>query len=180
MSDYGGSTTPTAERDYWQTPVEIFNALDAEFGFYLDAAASQSNTLCGHYLTELDNALNCEWVSYGPVWVNPPYSDITPWVRKADEQCRRQGQPVVMLVPADISTGWFSLAMESVDEVRLFTGGRVQFLSVSRTGKRQSNPKGSLFLIWRPYIRPRGQITTVSRDELERIGKEYIEDVEAA
>ncbi|WP_289484061.1 DNA N-6-adenine-methyltransferase, partial [Enterobacter sp. E105B] len=115
-------------------------------------------------------------------WVNPPYSDITPWVRKADEQCRRQGQPVVMLVPADISTGWFSLAMESVDEVRLITGGRINFKPATPRpkGKRESNPKPSLFLIWRPYIRPRGQITNVSRDELIRIGQEYIEDVEAA
>ncbi|MFH0407138.1 adenine methyltransferase, partial [Klebsiella quasipneumoniae] len=27
MTDYGGSKTPKNERDYWQTPIEIFNAL---------------------------------------------------------------------------------------------------------------------------------------------------------
>ena len=32
MTDYGGSKTPKNERDYWQTPIEIFNALDREFG----------------------------------------------------------------------------------------------------------------------------------------------------
>ena len=31
MTDYGGSKTPKNERDYWQTPIEIFNALDREF-----------------------------------------------------------------------------------------------------------------------------------------------------
>ena len=41
MTDYGGSKTPKNERDYWQTPIEIFNALDREFGFWLDAAASE-------------------------------------------------------------------------------------------------------------------------------------------
>ncbi|SWS75169.1 phage N-6-adenine-methyltransferase [Klebsiella pneumoniae] len=51
MTDYGGSKTPKNERDYWQTPIEIFNALDREFGFWLDAAASESNALCAHYLT---------------------------------------------------------------------------------------------------------------------------------
>ena len=58
MTDFGGSKTPKNERDYWQTPIEIFNALDREFGFWLDAAASESNALCAHYLTELDDSLN--------------------------------------------------------------------------------------------------------------------------
>ncbi|MGP7060254.1 adenine methyltransferase, partial [Klebsiella pneumoniae subsp. pneumoniae] len=49
MTDFGGSKTPKNERDYWQTPIEIFNALDREFGFWLDAAASESNALCAHY-----------------------------------------------------------------------------------------------------------------------------------
>ncbi len=121
MTDYGGSKTPKNERDYWQTPIEIFNALDREFGFWLDAAASESNALCAHYLTELDDSLNSEWTSYGAIWCNPPYSDIGPWVEKAAEQSRAQSQAVVMLLPADISTGWFISAMQSADELRLIT-----------------------------------------------------------
>lgn len=170
MTDYGGSKTPKNERDYWQTPIEIFNALDREFGFWLDAAASESNALCAHYLTELDDSLNSEWASYGSIWCNPPYSDIGPWVEKAAEQSRAQSQAVVMLLPADISTGWFISAMQSADELRLITGGRVQFVPASVTGMRKSNPKGSLLFIWRPYITPRHIITTVSLDELKRIG----------
>jgi phage N-6-adenine-methyltransferase len=158
MSDYGGSATPQNQRDLWRTPVEIFNALDLEFGFYLDAAASLENTLCSHFINEKTNALKTEWVSYGSIWVNPPYSDITPWILKAAEECRRQRQPVVMLVPADISVGWFSLALRSVDEVRFITDGR--------------NPKGSMLFIWRPFINPRCQFTTVARDELMRMGSE--------
>ncbi|MEX0495971.1 phage N-6-adenine-methyltransferase [Raoultella terrigena] len=122
MTDYGGSKTPKNERDYWQTPIEIFNALDREFGFWLDAAASESNALCAHYLTELDDSLNSEWTSCGAIWCNPPYSDIGPWVEKAAEQSRAQSQAVVMLLPADISTGWFISAMQSADELRLITG----------------------------------------------------------
>ncbi len=160
MTDYGGSKTPKNERDYWQTPIEIFNALDREFGFWLDAAASESNALCAHYLTELDDSLNSEWTSCGSIWCNPPYSDIGPWVEKAAEQSRAQYQAVVMLLPADISTGWFISAMQSADELRLITGGRVQFVPASVTGKRKSNPKGSLLFIWRPYITPRHIITT--------------------
>jgi len=170
MTDYGGSTTPKNERDCWQTPIEIFNALDLEFGFWLDAAASETNALCAHYLTEMDDSLSSEWASFGAIWCNPPYSDIGQWVEKAAEQCRKQTQPVVMLLPADISTGWFSSALESADELRMITGGRIQFVPASITGKRQSNPKGSVLFIWRPFIKPRHIITSVSLAELKRIG----------
>ncbi|ELN2576656.1 phage N-6-adenine-methyltransferase [Enterobacter kobei] len=178
MSDFGGSSTPKNLRDLWRTPVEIFNALDMEFGFYLDAAASFENTLCSHFINEKTDALRAEWISYGAIWVNPPYSDITPWVLKAAEECRRQHQEVVMLVPADISVGWFSLALRSVDEVRFITDGRIQFIPEQDTGRRLSNPKGSMLFIWRPFINPRCQFTTVARDELMRIGSEVNENAD--
>lgn len=170
MSDFGGSSTPKNIRDLWQTPVEVFNALDIEFGFYLDVAADNDNTLCSHFINEHQNALSCDWVSYGAIWCNPPYSDITPWIRKAAEQCRQQLQTVVMLVPADVSTGWFSLALRSVDEVRIITDGRIQFIPKDITGRRLSNPKGSLLFIWRPFIHPRCQFTTISREMLISTG----------
>ncbi|EIO13030.1 putative DNA adenine methyltransferase, partial [Escherichia coli PA31] len=33
-----------------------------------------------------------------------------------------------MLVPEDMSVGWFSKALESVDEVRIITDGRINFI----------------------------------------------------
>ncbi len=60
-----------------------FDALDIEFGFWLDSAASDKNALCAHWLTEADDALNSEWVSHGAIWNNPPYSNIRPWVEKS-------------------------------------------------------------------------------------------------
>ncbi len=70
-ADYGGSHTPKKLRDRWQTPLPLFTALDAEFGFYLDAAADKNNHLCAHYLTEKDDSLNCDWESYGAIFCNP-------------------------------------------------------------------------------------------------------------
>ncbi|AFJ47301.1 phage N-6-adenine-methyltransferase [Shimwellia blattae] len=179
MSDYGGSKTPVPERDLWQTPASIFTALDIEFGFYLDVAAAPHNALCARFMTEHEDALNSDWSSYGAIWCNPPYSDITPWIRKAAEQCQKQHQTVVMLLPADISTGWFSLALQTVDEIRLITNGRIQFVPASVSGKRQSNPKGSLLFIWRPFISPRGIFTTVSKPALEDAGQQYLDEVAA-
>ncbi|EKN4914832.1 phage N-6-adenine-methyltransferase [Yersinia enterocolitica] len=174
MSDYGGSHTPDNLKDLWMTPADIFTALDIEFGFYLDAAASHKSALCARYLTEEDDALNSSWESYGAIWCNPPYSDISPWVTKSAEQCKQQLQTVVMLVPADSSVGWFSQALQSVDEVRFITDGRISFLR-SDTGKPiNGNNKGSLLFIWRPFIKPRCMFTTVKRDELKAIGQEIL------
>lgn len=57
------SNTPAHDKDCWQTPLWLFDALDIEFGFWLDSAASDKNALCAHWLTEADDALNSEWVA---------------------------------------------------------------------------------------------------------------------
>lgn len=163
------SNTLPSDKDCWQTPLWVFDALDIEFGFWLDAAASHHNALCAQYLTEADNSLNCDWESHGAIWLNPPYSNIGPWVEKAAEQCARQHKAVVMLVPEDMSVGWFSKALETVDEVRIVTNGRINFINAT-TGKEQpGNSKGSMFLIWRPFVTPRRMFTTVSKSALPLI-----------
>ncbi|MDE9479431.1 phage N-6-adenine-methyltransferase [Xenorhabdus bovienii] len=175
-TDFRGSNTPKELKDLWQTPLPLFTALDLEFEFKLDAAADAQNTLCAHYLTERDNALECDWESYGSIFCNPPYSKITPWIKKAAIECRKQCQSIVMLVPNDTSVGWFNLAMQTVDEVRLITGGRIQFVPVEQR-KKNSNTKGSMLLIWRPFITPRKTITTVDKDYLFDIGNEQLRKI---
>ncbi|MBL4068248.1 phage N-6-adenine-methyltransferase [Escherichia coli] len=165
------SETPKEVRDCWQTPLWLFDALDIEFGFWLDSAASDKNALCAHWLTEADDALNSEWVSHGAIWNNPPYSNIRPWVEKAAEQCIQQRQTVVMLVPEDMSVGWFSKALENVDEVRIITDGRINFIEPSTGLEKKGNSKGSMLLIWRPFISPRRMFTTVSKATLMAIGQ---------
>ncbi|MBI0520827.1 phage N-6-adenine-methyltransferase [Pectobacterium parmentieri] len=165
------SNTPAYDKDRWQTPLWLFDALDIEFGFYLDVAASDKNALCAHYLTESDDALNVDWFSHGAIWCNPPYSKITPWIEKSAEQYRKQNRTVVMLIPEDMSVGWFSLALNSVDEVRVITDGRVNFVEPSTGMEKKGNSKGSMLLIWRPFTTPRRIITTVSKPLLMNIGQ---------
>ncbi|MGJ5666079.1 phage N-6-adenine-methyltransferase [Morganella morganii] len=174
------SNTPGEYKDSWQTPEWLFTALDLEFGFYLDAAASDINALCSRYLTEQDDALKSEWVSHGAIWCNPPYSNIRPWVEKAAEQSRMQNQPVVMLVPEDMSVGWFLEALKAVDEIRVITGGRINFVNPVTGEEKKGNSKGSMFLIWRPFITPRRLSSFVLKQELESIGNQYLAEVRAA
>ena len=75
-------------------------------------------------------------------------------MEKAAEQCIQQRQTVVMLVPEDMSVGWFSKALESVDEVRIITDGRINFIEPSTGLEKKGNSKGSMLLIWRPFISP--------------------------
>ncbi|HCM64696.1 MAG TPA: adenine methyltransferase, partial [Morganella sp. (in: Bacteria)] len=94
---------------------------------------------------------------------------------KAAEQCGEQLQPVVMLVPADTSVGWFKSALDTVDEVRFITGGRISFINAGTNKPVNGNNKGSMLLIWRPFTNPRQIITTVNRDDLMNIGSRLLE-----
>ncbi|EGT0624319.1 phage N-6-adenine-methyltransferase [Citrobacter freundii] len=181
--DYGGSKTPLDQRDLWRTPPVFFASLDAEFCFQLDAAAAPHNALCRKFITAEQNTLETPWADYlnvpGYVWLNPPYSDITPFVKKAAAESSNQ-IGTVMLVPADTSVGWFKEAIQTASEVRFITAGRLAFINPV-TGKPVSgNNKGSMLIIWRPYPRTHCHFATVDRDELMAFGAKLLASREAA
>lgn len=181
--DYGGSKTPLDQRDLWRTPPALFASLDAEFCFQLDAAAAAHNALCRKFITAEQNTLETLWADYlsipGYVWLNPPYSDITPFVKKAAAESANQ-IGTVMLVPADTSVGWFKEAIQTASEVRFITAGRLAFINPV-TGKPVSgNNKGSMLIIWRPYPRTHCHFATVDRDELMAFGAKLLARREAA
>lgn len=181
--DYGGSKTPLDQRDLWRAPPALFASLDAEFCFQLDAAAAPHNALCRRFITAEQNTLETPWADYlsipGYVWLNPPYSDITPFVKKAAAESANQ-IGTVMLVPADTSVGWFKEAIQTASEVRFITAGRLAFINPV-TGKPVSgNNKGSMLIIWRPYPRTHCHFATVDRDELMAFGAKLLARREAA
>ncbi|TCW07071.1 DNA (cytosine-5)-methyltransferase 1 [Raoultella sp. BIGb0138] len=182
-SDYGGSKTPVEQRNLWQTPIPLFVALDAEFCLTLDAAASADNSLCNRYITEEQNTLRTSWADFlvapGYAWLNPPYSDITPFVQKAAAESKNQ-IGTVMLVPADTSVGWFREAIETASEVRFIVGGRLAFINPVSGKPVSGNNKGSMLIIWHPYPRTHCQFTTVERDALMSFGARLIAKREAA
>lgn len=180
---YGGSKTPLDQRDLWRTPPALFASLDAEFCLQLDAAAAPHNALCRKFITAEQNTLETPWADYlripGYVWLNPPYSDITPFVKKAAAESANQ-IGTVMLVPADTSVGWFKEAIQTASEVRFITAGRLAFINPV-TGKPVSgNNKGSMLIIWRPYPRTHCHFATVDRDELMAFGTKLLARREAA
>lgn len=175
------SNTAPEDKDCWRTPPEIYAALNREFNFVGDVAASASNHLHHFYLTEGDDALSPDTIwdlefQDGYVWCNPPYSDIMPWVHKA-----QQGDEVgvVMLVPADVSVGWFRRALIDVSEVRFITGGRLAFIN-PETGKPTGGGRmGSMLLIWNRQRPGTRLFTTAERDDLMSYGS-YLLSIRSA
>lgn len=97
--------------DEWITPQDLFEALDKEFGFVLDAAANPQNTKCKRWLGPgskiAEDALGVPWGDVkGAIFLNPPYSRVKEFVEKASTE-GRYGNPVVCLLPARTDTRWF-------------------------------------------------------------------------
>lgn len=146
--------------DEWATPEGVFNALNAEFGFDHDAAATADNSWVDgdyfgpdHRLKWMRDALTVEnWSPYGPViWLNPPYSKCREFIAKAAEESRK-GCTVVCLVPSRTDTRWWhehvwdsvrNCARPGV-EVR-FLKGRLKF-----GASANSAPFPSVVVIFRP------------------------------
>ena len=183
MTDFNGSKTPADQRDLWRTPPALFASLNAEVCFQLDAAAAPYNTLCRKFIAEEQNTLITTWGDFlvlpGYVWLNPPYSDIGPFVQKAAAESKNQ-IGTVMLVPADTSVGWFREAIETASEVRFIVGGRLAFINPVSGKPVSGNNKGSMLVIWHPYPRTHCQFTTVERDALLSFGARLIAKREAA
>lgn len=80
----------SSDKSCWETPRALFEQLDAEFHFTLDAAASDENHKCGRYFTEKEDGLRQNWEGE-TVFCNPPYGsrETGLWT----EKCWREGQP---------------------------------------------------------------------------------------
>jgi len=70
----------TTSDDYYTPPI-VFETLNIDFD--LDVSAPPGGVPwipCKRYFTQEDNGLAQPW--HGKVWMNPPYSQTTPWVHK--------------------------------------------------------------------------------------------------
>lgn len=51
----------SSREEKWETPQDFFDALDKEFHFTLDVAASEDNAKCRRYFTEKEDGLLQLW-----------------------------------------------------------------------------------------------------------------------
>jgi site-specific DNA-methyltransferase (adenine-specific) len=127
----------------WATPPEVFQPLDDEFRFTVDACATRENAKVSRFWTEADDGLSKDWTSER-VWLNPPYGrEIYSWTKKA----RTSGAEVVVgLLPASCDLAWWHNDVLPAAEVR-YLRGRVRFLTGGPY--RASGFFASVIVIWR-------------------------------
>ena len=161
-------------KNSWGTDPVIFNAMNKEFNFSLDAAANDKNHKCDLYFTKDNSALDKDWnfsMRHKPnfnVWINPPYGNG--YIKKFMEKCIEQkakSVTSVLLVPATLDAQW--LPIDQISEIRIVTGGRLSFYHPITGKKANGNTKGSMFVIFRPTKMP-CVIRMVDRNELIELG----------
>lgn len=99
--------------DEWKTPSSVYNKLNEEFKFDFDPCP----------LGWVIDGLTISWGKSN--FVNPPYSQLKAWCKKAYEESLL-GKIVVMLIPSRTDTAaWHDYCMKA-KEIR-FIRGRLKF-----------------------------------------------------
>ena len=137
----------SSRTDLWETPQDLFEDLDREFGFTCDVCALPDNAKCAKFYSPIENGLRQPWT--GVCWMNPPYGRaIGLWIVKA-YHAAQAGATVVALVPARTDTRWWHEYVMKA-EVR-YLPGRLKF-----GGAKHSAPFPNAIVVFRPFepLRP--------------------------
>ncbi|MDA3979554.1 DNA N-6-adenine-methyltransferase [Gallibacterium sp. AGMB14963] len=143
------------DKDTYPTPLSVFNQIDAEFNFTIDGAALPQNTKLERYVTPEMDFLTYQ-LENERIWINPPFSDPHSFIKRAVDLYENHNCLVVMLLPVDISTRWFSLVAEKATEIRFIVGGRIKFLN-PETDKWTDVCRGNHLAIFNPAHKSMGQ-----------------------
>jgi len=142
---------PGLSKQDYQTPPELLEAVKNRLRipyFECDLAASSDNAVAPLCYTESDNALLPEniWKFGGHkwCWLNPPYANIRPWVKKAAGESFN-GANIVMLVPASVGANWWREWVEPY-AYQVFLNGRLTFV-----GETKPYPKDCALLLYTPW-----------------------------
>jgi hypothetical protein len=114
--------------DNWKTPSDVYEKLNEEFDFNDDPCPIGGN-----------GGLQREWGT--STFVNPPYSQITNWVKYGYEQSQKS-KTIVMLIPSRTDTKWWHNYVMKAREIR-FIKGRLRF-----GGAKNSAPFPSCIVVF--------------------------------
>lgn len=139
----GPYVTPVKHDDTWATPQALYARLDREHGFSVDAAALPHNTKHPRFWGPTEDGLAQDW-NGETVFVNPPWSNVAPWVAKAlSLSCGK----AVLVLPSRTDRQWFHDLLAAKAEIE-FLKGRLRF--VAPEGRRQGSAReGALVAVVR-------------------------------
>ena len=106
----------TRDSDNYATPKKFYEKLNKEFTFNLDPCPLKS----------VFDGLKIDWI--GNIYINPPYSNITPFLEKGISEIRKgNADKCVYLIPIRSDTKyWHNVVMKYASEIR-FVLGRLNF-----------------------------------------------------
>ncbi len=135
------------DRDSRFTPPNFMASIYAAFGEVdLDPCAHQLSPVIAHrriVLSEGGDGLVDGW-SGRLAFVNPPFSALLKWLRRAHDQWKAGNvETVVCLVPVRTDSAWFHNILSAVADIYLLKG-RVRFLNAQ--GKGQHTPFSLMLL----------------------------------
>jgi phage N-6-adenine-methyltransferase len=155
----GHAVLMSSATDEWETPQDLFQALDLEFGFGLDVAAVKENAKCAayfgpdHVLQGHRDALSGVWPRGAVCWMNPHYSRglQAKFIRKAAQE-RMRYVLTVALLPARTDTKVFHEAIYDAQKWRPRPGIEIRLLPgrLKFGGAVNSAPFPSMLVIFRP------------------------------
>ena len=181
------------DRNTWQTPKYLFDWLNQRFFWFdLDGCATAKNALTSRYIGEPGSDAD-DNVSIAPdfladdifdvlldeiaercsyplrIFVNPPYSDVIPFLQQA-KRLRDAGHLVVMLLNNDKSTQWYQQCVHGVaNEVIDLVGGRIAFINPVTGKEIKGNSKGQMIVVFDPTMEDFVQ-RSVSLDFVKKVG----------
>ena len=117
------------EKTTWRTPLDLWNDLNDEFNFTLDACTEDNNPLgTPKFYTKKDNGLRRPW--FNTTYCNPPYgrnNKVDLWLKKAKIE-QRKGIASVLLLPSRTGNKWFHKYIYNKPNVKVqFLPGRIRF-----------------------------------------------------
>ncbi len=119
--------TVVNENDNWETPPLMLQEILKKYDIHpmYDVCATLQNTKFPKYFTPEQNGLSQEWNQ--DFFMNPPYSEINLWMKKAYDQHRKHNVNALILVFAKTSVKWWHEYVEGKAETH-FQKGRIRFL----------------------------------------------------
>jgi len=103
--------------------MDLFEKLHHYFQFTIDGAASKENALLPVYFTEETDGLKQLWRKDDRLFVNPPYSKVKDWVKKAAESEAQS----IFLVASRTDTRWWHESVVGGASWIIFYKGRLKF-----------------------------------------------------
>jgi phage N-6-adenine-methyltransferase len=162
-ADYGGAEfeEQLPPRNDWRTPSALWEKLNVEYHFNIDAAADEFNTKRSVFFdgkTPETDALIRSWDVFdgkSRVWCNPPYQpkgSVETWLQRGLNQAAL-GVFSVFLVPMASSVAWFNDLVVPVAQWHTFRG-RISFedpLASNADDERNSPKQDNLLVIFDPF-----------------------------